>query len=412
MTTKAIDYNKKKNDKKNADHVNGNVVGTNRRTRIPDKPNHSISLWGILKNCIGKDLTKIPLPVHFNEPISMLQRGAEDFEYSELLDKAAQCKDIGDQLSFIAAFSLATYSTCSERVAKPFNPLLGETYEFDRTDDMGWKLISEQVSHHPPILAQYTESKHGWRISQQLQMDSKFRGKHISAIPTAFSRIDFDTNGASYVFNRPNFAVYNIIFGKMYVDIVGDVKIIGHKKAEGWQATLTYIPQTFFSKQPQRIIKGQVIDPSNNVKLVLNGRWNEFMEMARVISFYDNDKYETNEPIEIWKKRLPPSDSHKYYNFTIFACQLNEIENNVAPSDSRNRPDQRLMEDGLWEESNKEKFRLEEIQRERRKQGKDVVPAWFKKQPDEYSETPVWKFAGEYWNAKEKHDWKRCPKLW
>ena len=29
-----------------------------RRSRIPDKPNISFSLWSIMKNCIGKDLSK------------------------------------------------------------------------------------------------------------------------------------------------------------------------------------------------------------------------------------------------------------------------------------------------------------------------------------------------------------------
>lgn len=73
-TSKAVDYKKQHNDKKTADHINGNVAVRQRRTRIPDKPNHSVSLWGILKNCIGRDLTKIALPVNFNEPISFLQR--------------------------------------------------------------------------------------------------------------------------------------------------------------------------------------------------------------------------------------------------------------------------------------------------------------------------------------------------
>lgn len=47
----------------------------------------------------------------------------------------------------------------------------------------------------------------------------------------------------------------------------------------------------------------------------------------------------------------------RYYNFTELACQLNEIEEGVAPTDSRNRPDQRLMEEGVWEDSNREKIR-------------------------------------------------------
>jgi len=38
---------------------------------------------------------------------------------------------------------------------KPFNPLLGETYEL-QTDE--FKFIAEQVSHHPPITAWHVEA--------------------------------------------------------------------------------------------------------------------------------------------------------------------------------------------------------------------------------------------------------------
>jgi hypothetical protein len=339
-------------------------------------------------------------------------RSAEDFEYSDLLDKAAKCKNIDEQIAYVAAFTITTYSTASERVAKPFNPLLGETYEFDRMDDMGWKIITEQVSHHPPILAQYIESKNGWRVSQQLQLETKLRGKNICAISNSFSRIDFDTNGATYTFNRPNFNIYNLIFGKLYLDITGDVNIVGHQKAEGWKATLTYVPQTYFSKEPQRIVKGFVYDSHNNVKLVLNGIWNQYMEWSHVKFYYDEKQFETNGTKEIWRKNPAPKDNHLYYNFTIFACQLNEPEDNVAPTDSRLRPDQRLMENGEWDESNKEKFRLEEIQRERRKLEEDVVPVWFTRQSDEYSDNFVWKYIGGYWECKANRDWKKCSKLW
>jgi len=60
-------------------------------------------------------------------------------------------------------------------------------------------------------------------------------------------------------------------------------------------------------------------------------------------------------------------DSDRYYNFTELACQLNEPEAGVAPTDTRNRPDQRLMESGMWDEANIEKVRLEEKQRAARR---------------------------------------------
>lgn len=39
----------------------------------------------------------------------------------------------------------------------------------------------------------------------------------------------------------------------------------------------------------------------------------------------------------------------------------------MCPTDSRNRPDQRLMEEGRWDEANTEKLRLEEKQRATRR---------------------------------------------
>lgn len=55
------------------------------RTTLPITSDNrpSVSLWAILKGSIGKDLTKISFPVYFNEPTSMLQRMAEDMEFSE-----------------------------------------------------------------------------------------------------------------------------------------------------------------------------------------------------------------------------------------------------------------------------------------------------------------------------------------
>ena len=43
------------------------------RTTLPDlRAQHKISVWQVLKDSIGKDLTKFCVPVYFNEPISML----------------------------------------------------------------------------------------------------------------------------------------------------------------------------------------------------------------------------------------------------------------------------------------------------------------------------------------------------
>ncbi len=61
----------------------------------------------------------------------------------------------------------------------------------------------------------------------------------------------------------------------------------------------------------------------------------------------------------------------KYHNFTLMACQMNEPEEGVAPTDSRLRPDQRMMEIGDWDQANTEKVRLEEKQRAVRRKGEE-----------------------------------------
>lgn len=54
-------------------------------------PSQKISFFKILKEMIGKDLTKVSLPVYFNEPLSMTQRVVESNEYCDtLLEKAVQ----------------------------------------------------------------------------------------------------------------------------------------------------------------------------------------------------------------------------------------------------------------------------------------------------------------------------------
>ena len=156
------------------------LAGKQRRSRIPDKPDISFSLWSIMKNCIGKDLSKIPIPVNFSEPLSFLQRLNEDFEYSEILDRAAAAADDYEQLALVAAFTVSSYSATAIRTSKPFNPLLHETFECDRREDYGWRCFAEQVLHHPPMVAQHCESVHGWTCWQEFTMRSKFKGGMIA----------------------------------------------------------------------------------------------------------------------------------------------------------------------------------------------------------------------------------------
>lgn len=71
----------------------------------------------------------------------------EELEYSELLDKAAGLHDPTERMIQVAAFAVSSYASTIYRAAhKPFNPLLGETYECIR-EDKGFRFIAEQVCY-------------------------------------------------------------------------------------------------------------------------------------------------------------------------------------------------------------------------------------------------------------------------
>uniref|UniRef100_A0A8D2JL90 Oxysterol-binding protein n=1 Tax=Varanus komodoensis TaxID=61221 RepID=A0A8D2JL90_VARKO len=409
------------------------VPKTRRRTRIPDKPNYSLNLWSIMKNCIGKELSKIPMPVNFNEPLSMLQRLTEDLEYHELLDKAVKCESSVEQMCFVAAFSVSSYSTTVHRTAKPFNPLLGETFEMDRLDEMGFRSLCEQVSHHPPAAAHHVYSKRGWTLWQEITIASKFRGKYLSIMPLGAIHLEFHSSGNHYIWRKVTSTVHNIIVGKLWIDQSGDIEIINHKSKDKCQ--LKFTQYSYFSRDIPRKVTGVVTDAAGEAQYVMSGTWDEKMECSKIVHSTPGSSssegkvpktvYQTLSPKVLWKKYPLPENAENMYYFSDLALTLNEPEEGTAPTDSRLRPDQRLMESGRWDEANMEKQRLEEKQRAVRRQreaeaaealeeGKDYegyIPLWFERKVDPATGELICVYKGGYWEAKEQQDWSVCPDI-
>lgn len=68
-------------------------------------------------------------------------------EYDACLTVAAAEKDSLRRMAFVSAFAMSNYSSTIGRIAKPFNPLLSQTFEYAIPNR--YRYISEQVSHHP-----------------------------------------------------------------------------------------------------------------------------------------------------------------------------------------------------------------------------------------------------------------------
>ncbi|XP_023657315.2 oxysterol-binding protein 1 isoform X4 [Paramormyrops kingsleyae] len=409
-----------------------------RRTRIPDKPNYSLNLWSIMKNCIGKELSKIPMPVNFNEPLSMLQRLSEDLEYSDLLDKAAKCQNPLEQLCYVAAFSVSSYSTTVHRTGKPFNPLLGETFELDRVKESGYRSLCEQVSHHPPAAAHHVISERGWTLRQEIALASKFRGKYLSIMPLGTIHCIFEKSNNHYSWKKVTTTVHNIIVGKLWIDQSGEIDVVNHRTGD--HCHLKFAPYSYFSRDVARKVTGVVSDKDGKVHFVLSGTWDEKMEVSRVMQSSrggggengtdgkQKTVYQTLRARELWKKNPLPEGAETMYYFSSLALTLNEPEEGMAPTDSRRRPDQRLMEQGRWEEANAEKQRLEEkqrsVRREREREAARVAgptedgthqdnykAQWFERTEDPNTGEVTHIYQGGYWEAKEQGSWGTCPDI-
>ncbi|KAI6175992.1 Oxysterol-binding protein [Aphelenchoides bicaudatus] len=383
-----------------------------RRTRIPDKPQCSLSLWSIMRNCIGKELTKIPMPVHFNEPLSVLQRITEDLEYANLLDLAAEMTDSCQQMCYVAAFATSCYSTTGVRTTKPFNPVLGETYECDRRSDLGWWSFAEQVSHHPPSAAHHAEGRN-WIMYQDFTMTSRFRGKYLSITPTGYTHIKFKNSGNHYTYKKVTTDVNNIIIGKLWLDNHGEMHIKNHTTDDECQ--LKFHAYSYFSPNNAHKVTGVVKDSEDVARYLLQGFWDKEIEMAKITKKFKSS-FETDTFKQIWSINPLPEDSEKMYRFTKLAIELNEKEDGVAPTDSRMRHDQRIMEEGDFDKANNVKKEIEEKQRQKleeqsKKSHFEYSPTWFDKRQDDVTNSCVYVFKGNYWKCKDKQDWSKCPSI-
>jgi len=105
------------------------------------------------------DLLKTSLPVKLFEARSYLQKLTDPFIFTRHLDSAASAVDPIVRMQCIITAMVAGYHRAFLNWAKPFNPILGETWEASLAD--GTSIFLEQVSHHPPVSAFQMVGAHG-----------------------------------------------------------------------------------------------------------------------------------------------------------------------------------------------------------------------------------------------------------
>ncbi|XP_952316.1 oxysterol binding protein-related protein 1, putative [Theileria annulata] len=390
---------------------------------------------------IRKDLSRIRMPIVFNEPTSNLQRAAEDFTYYKILNEAADMEDPIDRLANVTVYSITPYSSAVGRSYKPFNPLLGETYEISHT---GFNYFAEQVAHHPPILAFHCFNDK-FESSGSLNMVINFTGKAIEANLMGPFVVDLKLPSGveKYNLQRCNMILHNLIFGKMWIEAVGYVII--RNVTGGDFSVMQYLKKGWFNKEIHKV-RGLVLDKFGTQHYYISGIWSKHIFIEKVYSsssksktkllnddgslIFNKYRYKNeadawdafvndidweninvipNTRREVWKPFDRPSNNEDYYGFGYLTMQLNELTEDYDKSkgasmpktDSRYRPDQRLYEEGRVEEATELKKRLEDKQRAVAKDRLDnhitYKPYWFMKVIDPVTHQANW---GTYWSRK------------
>jgi len=354
-------------------------------------------LWSKVSGLIGKDTTSLlSLPVSMFEPISVLQTMCEPLRYYDIIEQVCQAEDPLDRLCLVASFCVALFGGYN-RTVKPFNPTLGETYEFV-PQHKRYKSLCEQVSHHPPIGIAYTTAD-DWTLQQESRIETTFWGNSVDIFSVGVNDLKLTTRGEDYMWTNPATCVHNIIFGRMWVERIGalplknlttgDTCTIQYKKA-GWFEGINYD------------ITGEARDKDGNLRAIITGKYNDAMYVTKV----DRNGNKA-EPVLFWKK--PVEDITNKWKWPAFLFELTatdeEYEAVLPTSDSRLRDDVKALQALNMKLAGKEKNKIEESERQKRREreerGLKWAPVYFKKKPGETDKETRWKYVGNYWEERD-----------
>lgn len=382
---------------------------------IPVFTHNPPSFLLFVRKNVGKDLSTLSMPVDMNEPITIVQKYAEIMEYSEMIDNAIHGTypaESGELILRIAAFSVTYLSAMRMKLRvgrKPFNPLLGETYELVR-EDKGFRYLCEKVSHKPPVFAVHVEAAE-WVFTFSPAPSQKFWGKTSEIYTNGTASLTIRATTETFTWSQPTCVVKNIIAGEKYTEPCSAITV---KSSSGQKAVVEFAKAGMFSGRSEDLVIKAYDSSKNLLPYTVTGKWTELMTL----------KTNTIEK-EIWTAGALLPNCEKKFGFPEFTGSLNKItsieRDNLPPTDSRFRPDMLVYSNGEIEKAEILKQQLEEGQRDRRKiqedSGKPYVPRYFKHIGGNANDacSGHWKYIeGEtsYWERRKTQNWDESHKLW
>ncbi|KAH0541415.1 hypothetical protein FGG08_004105 [Glutinoglossum americanum] len=311
------------------------------------------------------DLSSLTAPPFILSSTSLVEYSSYWAEHPSILVAPASEPDPAKRALLVLKWFLSTlkqqYSSRNEKLGsekKPLNPFLGELFLGKWEDEAGTtELISEQVSHHPPVTA-YTiwNQKHGVRLQGYNGQKASFsmRTIHVKQIGHAIYHID--AYNEDYLITLPSLHIEGLVYGAPYVELNTRTFI---QSSSGYTSKISYSGKGWVSGKKNSFTA--TLYPEGKEKDILysiEGQWNDTFTIHDVKSKTELDSY-SPKTSQVTPLTIAPLD------------QQGELESRRAW-----RAVAEAIGNGDMETTGTEKSKIENAQRELRKQEKDEGKEW------------------------------------
>jgi hypothetical protein len=182
----------------------------------------------LAKNIFSSGTISLSLPIRIFEPRSMLERYIDWWSFAPvLLKKAGSLNDKLEAFKYAICFTLSGLFSSAGQM-KPFNPLLGETYQAKFED--GSDIYVEHTSHIPPISNYLINDKDGLYklygycdISVEGAMKVLFNN-YMYCVPKGKCSIYLKNTNQTIHYQNPRVVLGGMIIGSRYAYWDGHMK--------------------------------------------------------------------------------------------------------------------------------------------------------------------------------------------
>ncbi|KAK9825405.1 hypothetical protein WJX81_001449 [Elliptochloris bilobata] len=211
-------------------HQEGGLACTNQKLLEQQR----LAILDLLKD-FGKNLLmgnlnliNVSLPVKMFEPRSYLQKLADAWLYTNWLQAAAATKDPVERLRCVATWFVAGLQHVFQSWRKPFNPILGETWQAHLDD--GTSIFLEQISHHPPVSAfQLIGPGAAFQFNGVSQPEVAYKANAIRTTARGVRHVSFP-DGQRIEVSYPYYILRGILATAMpRGDVVGVARFVDHE---------------------------------------------------------------------------------------------------------------------------------------------------------------------------------------